>query len=114
MSNNDIQSILDHLKTITDDVVGRLNTINEEEFEQFTEERDAAVNNLLNYRDLLDSEHKVQIQSLLVYDQQILDRMHALKDEAGQWLENKGAVRIQHQAYHKTYSPDSWFVDYRK
>ncbi|WP_025688193.1 hypothetical protein [Paenibacillus zanthoxyli] len=114
MPKMEIQQLLVHLKEITDLILQRLDEITEEEFERFTEDREELVRKLETFRAEIDDNHKSQIHALLGNDHLILARMQKLKDEAGQWLEKKGAIRIQQQAYQKMYSPDSWFVDYHK
>lgn len=114
MSNETVQALLQKLKHLTADVLQRLQFFSEEEFETFAAEREGLVAELMRHKSQITEADRRQIAELLDSDPIILSRMHFLKDEAGNWLERKGAVRVQQHAYQRDYTPDSLFFDHRK
>ncbi|WP_238807886.1 hypothetical protein [Paenibacillus sp. EKM212P] len=66
------------------------------------------------YQPSLTENDKQKIRGILSNDSVILQRMHVLKDEAGHWMEKRGAIRVQQHAYQQAYSVDSLFIDHRK
>ncbi|MBE7898980.1 hypothetical protein G7L40_10925 [Paenibacillus polymyxa] len=114
MDNNSIQDLIQVLKEMTIETTNRISIIEEEELVSFVERRQEIVHAMEKYRNFLTEEDKQEIGYILDMDEPILDRMNKLKDEAGSWMEKKGNIRIQQNAYQRAYSVDSLFIDHRK
>ncbi|WP_046216410.1 hypothetical protein [Paenibacillus wulumuqiensis] len=109
-----IQSLLNQMNELTTEALHQLHEMTEEQFEDFATKRELLTQKLEGYRNDITDGHRVQIATLLDSDPIILQRMTFLKDEAGKWLERKGTVRTQQNAYQHAYVGDSLFVDHRK
>ncbi|MGG4216669.1 hypothetical protein ABEW32_00420 [Paenibacillus jamilae] len=114
MTAVNMQALLDELQHMTEAVLSNLLNLGEEEFEQFADQRQRIVEQMQSYQPSLTENDKQKIRDILSNDSIILQRMHVLKDEAGQWMEKRGAIRIQQHAYQQAYSVDSLFIDHRK
>ncbi|WP_138227257.1 hypothetical protein [Paenibacillus algicola] len=88
--------------------------MDEDGFEQFTMTREDIVNQMEPLQKLMNEEHKRRIGEILKHDPIILERMHSLKDEAGNWMERRESIRVQQNAYMHTHQLDSYFIDKRK
>ncbi|MNJ04454.1 hypothetical protein D3C73_1652300 [compost metagenome] len=66
------------------------------------------------YRTSITDGDRQVIAEILDNEKVIVGRMHAIKKEAGDWLQNLGTVRVQHNAYQQSFSIDSLFIDWRK
>lgn len=114
MDGNNIQDLIQALKEMTIETTNRLSIIEEEELVAFVDRRQEIVHSMEKYRTLLTKEDKKEIGLILDMDGPILMRMNKLKDEAGSWMEKKGNIRVQQNAYQRAYSVDSLFIDHRK
>ncbi|WP_411348136.1 hypothetical protein [Paenibacillus sp. WLX2291] len=114
MVEESIQLLLHQIEQLTSNVLITLHEMSEEQFEQFSIQREELIKELEMHRMYINKEHRIQIKKILDNDPIILQRMTFLKEEAGQWLEKKTAVRTQHNAYQHAYTLDSVFVDHRK
>ncbi|NEU25591.1 hypothetical protein G3M74_05455 [Paenibacillus polymyxa] len=114
MDSNNIQDFIRVLKEITIETTNRISIIEEEELVAFVDRRQEIVHEMEKYRTSLTEEDKQEIRLILDMDGPILKRMNKLKDEAGSWMEKKGHIRIQQNAYQRAYSVDSLFIDHRK
>lgn len=107
---------LDDLLESASRLMDRLGEAEFEELVAFVEQREQFVDQLRanplseeERRQLADDVHK-----LLSFDEAIVDRMLALKDEAASGLVRLKGARTQKTAYDQVYSPDSLFFDKRK
>ncbi|WP_226000517.1 hypothetical protein [Paenibacillus sp. BJ-4] len=114
MDSNNIQDLIQALKKVTIETTKRLSIIEEEELVAFVDRRQEIVHAMEKYRTFLTEEDKQEIGLILDMDGPILKRMNKLKDEAGSWMEKKGSIRVQQNAYQRAYSVDSLFIDQRK
>lgn len=114
MDSNSMQALIQALKEMTIETTKRLSIMEEEELVIFVDRRQEIVHAMEKYRAYLTEEDKQEIGFILDMDGPILKRMNKLKDEAGSWMEKKGNIRIQQNAYQRVYSVDSLFIDHRK
>ncbi|ASR45615.1 hypothetical protein B4V02_02260 [Paenibacillus kribbensis] len=114
MDSNSVQALIQALKEMTIEMTKRLSIMEEEELVTFVDRRQEIVHAMEKYRTSLTEEDKQEIGLILDMDGPILKRMNKLKDEAGSWMEKKGNIRIQQNAYQRAYSVDSLFIDHRK
>lgn len=112
--DSDLNQLLDELETITNIVVGNLLNMVEEDFEQFVSKRQDIVEQLEPFRSLMNDIDKQRIRAIIDHDPEILRRMHALKQEAGNWMEKRESIRVQQSAYQNAYNYDSMFIDHKK
>ncbi|ALP37263.1 hypothetical protein ASL14_14780 [Paenibacillus sp. IHB B 3084] len=114
MTAVNMQALLDELQHMTEAVLSNLLNLSEEEFEQFADQRQRIVEQMKLYQTSMTENDKQKIRDILNNDSLILQRMHILKDEAGHWIEKRGAIRVQQHAYRRAYAVDSLFIDHRK
>lgn len=114
MADPNMQVLLEELQHRTEAVLSNLMNLSEEEFEQFADQRQRIVEQMQSLQPSITENNKQKIRDILSHDSVILQRMHALKDEAGHWMEKRGAIRVQQHAYQQAYSVDSLFIDHRK
>lgn len=114
MEEDQIQNLLNELQQITEEASNNKHEMNEEQFEQFVVKRQNIVERLEPFRVLLSDADKQQIGTILSYDSVILQRMHTMKNIAGEWLEKRGSIREQKNAYQQVYAIDSLFIDHRE
>lgn len=114
---NTVQNLkesLNQLDQLTQDIISRLNFITEEEMLDFVDKREAIVEQLQSYRDVVTDQDRVDIQKIVDCDSLIMNKLNSFKDQAGNWLEKQGSIRNQHTAYHQSYVTDSFFIDHLK
>ncbi|OMF42862.1 hypothetical protein [Paenibacillus peoriae] len=114
MTAANMQTLLGELQRITESALSNLLSLSEEEFEQLADQRQRIVEQMQSYQPSITEDDKQKIRDILSHDSVILQRMHALKDAAGHWMEKRGAIRVQQHAYQQAYSIDSLFIDHRK
>ncbi|KKO54969.1 hypothetical protein [Paenibacillus sp. DMB20] len=114
MSAEEVTKLIQELETLTRHLIDNLSNTDEEGFEQFTSKRQDIVEQMEKNRTAMSENHKQQIGEILKCDPFILERMQALKDEAGNWMERRTSIRVQQNAYLQPYSHDSYFIDHRK
>ncbi len=114
MADPNMQVLLEELQHRTEAVLSNLMNLSEEEFEQFADQRQRIVEQMESFQPSITENNKQKIRDILSHDSVILQRMHVLKDEAGHWMEKRGAIRVQQHAYQQAYSVDSLFIDHRK
>lgn len=109
-----VTNLLDQLQFLSEEAIEKLDEMDEEEFEQFSSFREKLTERLMELRSEVTDEDRSRIEYILKFDQQILQRMHALKDEAGHWMEQQGKIKVQKGAYQQAYAANSMFFDHRK
>ncbi|OWA36190.1 hypothetical protein B9G55_10090 [Saccharibacillus sp. O16] len=113
MSAEAVKSLLDQLQQMAEETVERLTELDEEEFEEFAERRQQLTDRLEGLRSAITDRDRQQINYILRFDEVILRRMHALKDEAGHWMEQQSKIKVQKGAYQQAYAANSMFFDHR-
>ncbi|OWR27596.1 hypothetical protein CDO73_21925 [Saccharibacillus sp. O23] len=113
MSNPSVISILDELELMTEEIMNRLSIVTEEEFEAMAEHRELLVKRLEQMKGSITDQDRSRIKNILTFDQAILHRMHILKDQAGNWIQNQNQVKVQKNAYQHAYAANSLFFDHR-
>lgn len=114
MSTGEVDILLGKLQEITEEAVQHLDQWDHEEFTRMTETREEIMKELQLLRSEINDQHREMIQNILGFDSSILRRMHQLKDEAGEWTQKQGVIRVQQNAYHQSYMIDGLFIDQRK
>ncbi|MGG4481038.1 hypothetical protein [Paenibacillus illinoisensis] len=109
-----VSCLLDDLESLSNQTVARLATMEDDDFTLFTEQRAQLVEALAPYREVMDNNHRARIGRILDDDKAILARMHAIKQEAEQWLAKRNTGKIQRNAYQQVYTADSLFFDKKK
>lgn len=66
------------------------------------------------YRNTVTDADRATIRELGNADPLILRKLNQYKDEAGDWLRRRGAIRVQKSAYDHVVISDSFFIDHRK
>ncbi|SMF67489.1 hypothetical protein SAMN05661091_0351 [Paenibacillus uliginis N3/975] len=112
--DSELNQLLDELEHITNTVIDNLLNMDEEDFEQFVSKRQNIVEQLEPYRSIMNDTDKQKIRAIIDHDPEILEQMHALKQEAGNWMEKRESIRVQQNAYQHAYTYDSLFIDHKK
>lgn len=104
------------LEELTRGILGRLSQADDIEITSFVEQREKLTDELVeSFRcNPPNDDEKLKIRALLAHDQQLSQRMNALKLEASQWLLNRNQAKIQRNAYETAYTPDSILMDRKK
>lgn len=103
------------LEELTQALLHRLDQTSYEELEQFVEQRQGLVDEIRRIAETqpYTDDQRSRLETLLQADSSILGRMEELRDEAGQWLKNRGQAKIQRNVYETSYTPDSILMDKR-
>ncbi|RUT33262.1 hypothetical protein EJP77_06300 [Paenibacillus zeisoli] len=111
-----MDNVITSLRALTESVVIRLQMISYEELDSFIEERQHLIDELnqLKLTSPFNPAQQKELQDIVQADSVILARMAALKAEAADWLQHRGQVRTQRNAYEASYTPDSILLDRRK
>ncbi|MBY0220431.1 hypothetical protein H7K30_28065 [Paenibacillus illinoisensis] len=114
MMGQQIEMLLDELQRTSRNAVSQLYVWDEEQFTLFVEKRQAIFEQLESFHSKIVDSHREKIKDILSSDDLILQRMHQLKDEAGNWMQKQGKIRTQQNAYQHAYMTDGLFIDQRK
>ncbi|MBW4081661.1 hypothetical protein [Paenibacillus sp. S150] len=114
MEDRHFEQLLEELRELSSQTVRDIAVLDTDELVDFVERREEIVVAMKPYLALMSDAAKEIIKQMLVDERVILDRMYQLKNEAGEWLQNLGNVRVQQNAYQQSYSIDSLFIDHRK
>lgn len=104
------------LEDLTQSIVSRLNQSSYEEMSSFVEQRQVLIDSINEWisNGLVSSSQKHRLASLLQIDALILGRLNTLKEEAGNWLQQRGQAKVQRNVYDSGYTPDSILMDRRR
>lgn len=108
-----MSTLLVELKQLTIDLVSRLSFISEEELIDFVDQRGQLIERMESYRSSVNDQDQLILKELADMDPLILQKMNQFKEEAGNWLERQGVIKVQKNAYHQNFVTDSFFVDHR-
>lgn len=62
----------------------------------------------------LTSEQKIRLTKIQLREEQLRRTMEQQKQEAAEWLRNRGQAKVQRNAYETAYASDSILMDQRK
>ncbi|MHA0856219.1 hypothetical protein [Paenibacillus sp. CMAA1364] len=113
MEEQKLHVLLDDLQSLTQATYDNLTQMTEEDFEQFATNRQRIVQAMEDYAIIMTQAHKQRIQVITSQDAEILQHMCNLQNELGVWLEKRGSIREQKNAYQQVYAIDSLFIDHR-
>lgn len=114
MEDRHFQLLFEELRELSSQTVRDIAVLDTDELVAFVERREEIVVAMKPYLTLISDKDKEIIKQMLIDERVILDKMHGLKNEAGEWLQNLGSVRVQQSAYQQSFSIDSLFIDHRK
>lgn len=97
-------------------MMSRLQEATYEELVVFVEERQKLVDSIAEKVAIYSSSaaQKQEINRILGYDNELLDRMNTLRQEAQNFLQKRGQAKMQRNAYEAGYTPDSILMDRKK
>lgn len=106
---------IEKLEELTQQIVSKLEHISYEEISGFVDRRQILIDNILVCvsRNSVSHSQRERLETLLHLDSVIMERMIKLKDEAGEWLLQRGQAKAQRNVYEAAYSPDSILMDRR-
>ncbi|KWX73796.1 hypothetical protein AMQ84_22360 [Paenibacillus riograndensis] len=114
MAPNNFDILFAELQVISAQAIKDIAIMDEDDLTAFVDRREKIVDAMKPFLPMISAETKQLIEQMLQDEKVIVNRMHELKNEAGEWLQNLGTVRIQQNAYHQSFSIDSLFIDHRK
>ncbi|WP_413374354.1 hypothetical protein [Paenibacillus taichungensis] len=109
-----LQVFVNEYSQLSHSTIANISELNEDQLLDYVEQREYIVNEMKAYRSLITDEMKTRINELIIEESIIVERMLKIKDEASEWLEKRGNIRSQQNAYQQPYSANSAFIDYRK
>lgn len=111
-----MDNLIKLLRDMTGTIVARLQFTSYEELEAFVAERQRIIDELnrLKQTTPFNALEREQLEEILRADAVILMRMEALKNEASDWLQQRGQAKVQRNAYETAYTPDSILMDRRE
>jgi hypothetical protein len=114
MEDKHFQLLFTELQEISAQAIRDISKMDTDDLVAFVDQREEIVRALQPYLSLISVSDKQKIDKMLQDEQVIVNRMNELKNEAGEWLQNRGTVRVQQNAYQQSFSIDSLFIDHRK
>lgn len=111
-----MDELIRSLDLLTREMMSRLQEATYEELVVFVEERQKLVDSIAEKVAIYPSSaaQKQEIHRILGYDNELLDRMNALRQEAQNFLQKRGQAKMQRNAYEAGYTPDSILMDRKK
>ncbi|SEO66571.1 hypothetical protein [Paenibacillus sp. OK076] len=109
-----LRHLVNKYSLLSNHTIANISELDEEQLLNYSEQRESIVNEIGSYTLLLTDDMKAEIKQLLIGEGVIVERMLEIKNEAAEWLEKRGNIRSQQNAYQHSYSADSVFIDYRK
>ncbi|GAB6991341.1 flagellar protein FliT [Paenibacillus pini] len=108
-----MDNVIDQLEEITQSIMVSLSHSSFEDLENFVEERQRIIDHInhLKLEKPITSEQFIRLQEILKCDPLILDKMLELKNEASNWLQQRGQAKVRSHAYEMVYTPDSILMD---
>lgn len=87
-----------------------------EDWTIFINDREKIINEIIACETVnpLTSEHKVRLTKIQFREEQLRRIMEQQKQEAAEWLRNRGQAKVQRNAYETAYASDSILMDQRK
>lgn len=92
-------------------IIDQIGDIGYEDLAAFADQRESLVKTMMSNHTEFNESDKIKIKQLMDYDHIIINKMLSLKNEASNWLNKQGSIRVQKNAYSAHYAPDSLFFD---
>lgn len=110
-----MDKLISDLEELTQGILPRLQYASYEEMSNFVEERQPIIDQLKESIDTqtLSSSLRERLNAVLQLDTVLLGRMQALKEEAANWLLQRGQAKAQRSVYETSYAADSILMDRR-
>ncbi|GIP21744.1 flagellar protein FliT [Paenibacillus sp. J22TS3] len=111
-----MDNLITELRGLTESIVARLQFTSYEELEDFVAERQRIIDELNRLKETTPFNvlEREQLEEILRADAVILMRMETLRNEASDWLQQRGQAKVQRNAYEAAYTPDSILMDRRE
>ena len=111
-----VDKSVNQLEALTHSLLTRIDQVTYEELAQFVDDRQPIMDEI-SYamkEAPLPMNLQERVQKVLQSDEVILERMQRFKQEASDWLQNRGVAKTQRSAYEQAYTPDSIMMDRKK
>lgn len=102
---------INELELLTAEIVRSIDQIEYEQLAAFSEQREQLVFSIESQKGLLTTEYKLRLRKLSEFDEIILSKMEYYRQNASDWLEKQGAIKVQKNAYTSQYAANSLFFD---
>ncbi|MNI03249.1 hypothetical protein D3C87_558890 [compost metagenome] len=111
-----MDNLISSLEDLTHSVVSRIQYISSEDLEVYVEERQQIIDEITSLKQQVPytPDQKERLNHIVKQDSIILGRMSSLKNEASNWLLQRGQAKVQRSAYEAAYTPDSMLMDRRE
>lgn len=111
-----LEEIVAQLEELTQGMLGQLAEADFIMLEAFVDQREPLMAALAEAKaaEALPSALEQRAAQVVAQDPLFLARMQALKREAADWLQKRGAAKAQRSAYEQAYTPDSILLDRKK
>ncbi|OAB37684.1 hypothetical protein PMSD_08995 [Paenibacillus macquariensis subsp. defensor] len=111
-----MDKLIYELEEMSQALIPRLDRVSFEELSGFADQRQHLIDSIAKglKEQALNVEQKERLKNVMQSDAIIRGRMEALRDEASDWLLQRGQAKVQRNAYESVYSADSILMDRKK
>ena len=111
-----MDKLIAELEEMSQILMLRLDQVSYEELTSFVDQRQCLIDEIgiALMTETLTGDHKSRLNVILQSDAVIRGRMESLRDEASEWLLQRGQAKVQRRAYESGYSMDSILMDSKK
>ena len=111
-----MDELIQQLDNLDGQMLQNSETATHEDWTIFINDREQIINEVLACETVnpLTSEQKVKLTQIQFREEQLRRIMEGQKQEAAEWLRNRGQAKVQRNAYETAYASDSIIMDQRK
>jgi hypothetical protein len=111
-----MDELLTQLDNLEQQMLQNSETASHEQWTIFINDREQIINKIIACETVtpLTSEQKVKLTQIQFREEQLRRTMEQQKQEAAEWLRNRGQAKVQRNAYETAYASDSIIMDQRK
>lgn len=111
-----MDELIQQLDNLDQKMVENSENTSHEDWTIFINDREQIINEIIASEAVnpLTSEQKVKLTQIQFREEQLKRTMEIQKQEAAEWLRNRGQAKVQRNAYETAYASDSIIMDQRK
>lgn len=111
-----MDELIQQLDNLDQQMLKNSESATHEEWTIFINDREQIINEIIACDTVnpLTSEQKVKLTKIQLREEQLRRTMEQQKQEAADWLRNRGQAKVQRNAYETAYASDSIIMDQRK
>lgn len=111
-----MDELIHQLDNLDQQMLQNSESASHEDWTIFINDREQIINGIIASETVnpLTSEQKVRLTKIQFREEQLRRIMEQQKQEAAEWLRNRGQAKVQRNAYETNYASDSIIMDKRK